>query len=396
MILWALALILLVCLGTVGYYQGAIRAGFSLVGLLLAAVLAGPLAFVFKGILPVFGLKHPAVLAFVAPALMYLLILILFKSTALVVHKKVDTHYKYQDSDTRRMLFERLNQRLGLCLGLANAAVYFFLLCVVFSVLGYLTVQVASSDKDSFALRWSNRFADSLQKTGMDRAVAPFHPGTEFYFDAVDIVGSIYHTPLLQGSLSSYPVFLTLAEKSEFKALGNDLTFQKFWQEENPTVGGLMNHERVRPLIDDVDLYTNVVAMLGGNLKDLKGYLDTGKSEKYDDEKILGHWDFDYKGALALAKQKTPNMGTLQLRVVRAALGRLNNAKFTATLDNKAVLKIPSTNNVVTLTGTWKNDGGKYSLQFADGGKKWEADARIEAQKRLIFSKDSYGLVFEK
>lgn len=396
MILWTIALVLLVSLGIVGYYQGAIRVAFSLIGLLLAAALAGPLAFVFKGLLPVFGMKHPAVLAFVAPALMYLLILIIFKSAALAVHKKVDTYYKYHGSDTRRLLFGRLNQRLGVCLGLANATVYIFLLCVVASVMGYLTMQVASSDKDSIAIRWCNRLAEDLQKTGMSKVVAPLNPAPEIYFDAVDILGNIYHDPLLQSRLSSYPVFLTLAEKKEFQDLGKDLEFQKTWAA-GPPVGEFINHEKVKPLIEDVELYTNVLAMLGGNLKDLKGYIETGKSEKYDDEKILGHWDFDYPAAVALARQKTPNMGSQQLRFVKGYLARLARARFTATIDNKAVLKIPSTNNnVVTFSGTWKNSDGKYVLQVGEGGKKIEADARVDAQNKLVFYKDNFGLVFEK
>lgn len=396
MILWLIAIVLLGCLGIIGYYQGAIRVAFSLVGLLLAAALAGPLAFVFKGLLPIFGLKHPAVLAFVAPALVFLLILIIFKSTALVVHKKVDTFYKYQESDTRRLLFERLNQRLGICLGVANATVYIFLISVAASVMGYLTVQIASSDKDPPTIRWGNRLAEAVEKTGMNKAVAPFNPASELYFDAVDILGDVYHTPLLQSRLSTYPVFLSLAEKKEFQDLGNDIKFQEFWQS-GPSVGEFINHEKVRPLIDDVDLYTNVVGMLGGDLKDLKGYLETGKSEKYDDEKILGHWDFNYQAAVALAKQTTPNMGSLQLRQIKGRLAPVAKSRFTATLDNKAVWKIPGTNKtVLTLTGKWKNSDGKYQVQFGEGSKKIESEAHFDAQKRLVFYKDNYALVFEK
>ena len=393
MTLWILAVVLLVSLGIIGYYQGGIRVGFSLVGLIVAAALAQPLSFISKAILPIVGLKHPAVLTFVAPALMFLLILILFKCAALAVHRKVDAYYKYQDSDTRRLLFERLNQRLGICLGVANATVYVFLISVAASVLGYLTVQFASSEKDPLLVRWCNRLAEDVQRTRMDHAVAPFNPATEWYFDAVDILGNVFHTPLLQSRLSSYPVFLTLAERKEFQDLGNDIKFQEFWQS-GPTVTELIHHEKVRPLIEDIDLYTNVVAMLGGDLKDLKGYIEAGKSEKYDEERILGRWDFDYAASVNLAKQKTPNMGSVQLRALKAGLSRLNKAKFTATIDNTATLKIPAANSSVS--GTWKNSDGKYLLRFNEGSKKSEAEAQVDARNRLVFSKDGFALVFEK
>src|ERR1041385_8923889 len=113
MVLWVSAGCLLAVLAVIGYYQGAIRAAFSLVGLLLAAVLSLPLANLIKPIFSIFGLTHPLLLAFIAPTVTFLLILIIFKSSALAVHKKIDTHYKYKESDTQRMLWERLNARLG-------------------------------------------------------------------------------------------------------------------------------------------------------------------------------------------------------------------------------------------------------------------------------------------
>ena len=109
MILWIFAIGLMAVLGLIGYYQGAIRVAFSFVGLLAAALLAFPLGRLIKPVLPVVGLSHPLVLAFVAPAIVYIVILIAFKSAALAVHRKVDTYYKYKGSDTQRSLFERVN-----------------------------------------------------------------------------------------------------------------------------------------------------------------------------------------------------------------------------------------------------------------------------------------------
>ena len=44
MILWIFAFGLMAVLGLIGYYQGAIRVAFSLIGLIVAAFLAMPLA----------------------------------------------------------------------------------------------------------------------------------------------------------------------------------------------------------------------------------------------------------------------------------------------------------------------------------------------------------------
>src|SRR5947207_12022931 len=85
MILWIFAVCLMAVLGLIGYYQGAIRVAFSLVGLLLGALLAMPLAGLLKPVLPIVGLSHPILLSFVAPAVVYVLLLVIFKSAALVV-----------------------------------------------------------------------------------------------------------------------------------------------------------------------------------------------------------------------------------------------------------------------------------------------------------------------
>src|SRR4051812_33269385 len=124
MVLWIFALCLMALTALIGYYQGAIRVAFSLVGLLIGALLAMPLAGLVKPILSIVGVSHPVLISFVAPALVFLIILIAFKSVALAVHKKVDAYYKYKATDTQRSLFARLNQNVGIPLGLANATVY--------------------------------------------------------------------------------------------------------------------------------------------------------------------------------------------------------------------------------------------------------------------------------
>src|SRR5438045_772769 len=131
MVLWLLAICLMAALALIGYYQGAIRVAFSFIGLLVAALLAMPLSGLVKPILPIVGVSHPVLISFIVPALVYLLILVIFKTAALATHKKVEAYYKYKATDTQRSLFERLNQRVGIGLGLANATVYVFLLAVV-------------------------------------------------------------------------------------------------------------------------------------------------------------------------------------------------------------------------------------------------------------------------
>ena len=158
-----------------------------------------------------------------------------------------------------------------------------------------------------------------------------------------------------------------------------------------------MNHEKIQPLIGNIDLYTNVLGLVKGDFKDLKEYLETGVSAKYDDEKILGRWSFDFKESMARVRRSKSNMTLEELRRARFTLGKMTDATLTALVDNRAKLKISSTNNAPQIAqGTWKdNGGGKYSISLADTALKMDLQAAVEANKLLV-TKDGYSFVFEK
>src|SRR5213594_2352620 len=153
MILWVLALVFMAVVALVGYYQGAIRAAFSLVGLLVAASVAQPLGHVLAPLIALTGLKHPVLLSFIGPAIAFILVLAIFKGVALAVHKKIDRYYKYQDSDTKRLLFERLDTRVGVAIGVVNGVVYFFVLVVAAHMLGYFATQVSGAQNDGITTK---------------------------------------------------------------------------------------------------------------------------------------------------------------------------------------------------------------------------------------------------
>jgi len=389
MILWMIALAIVVSVSIVGFYQGALRAAFSFVGLLLAASLASPIGGLLKSLIPIFGLRNPVAVAFVAPTIAFIVVLALFKVGALAAHKKIESWYKYKGSDTQRLLWERMNARVGISMGLANGLVYVFVVCTLIYSLGYLTVQVASSDQDGWTMRLVNRLSADLKSTGMIKAVAPFMPKSELYYDGADIVADIFHTPLLQNRLANYPPFLLVGEKEEFKPL-SDATFQGDWLKGSLTFGKFASHDQVKPLVDNHDVVTNVLGMLSGDFKDLKTYLQTGNSPKFDDEKILGRWAFDFNASMNAARRRKP-MGSAQITKLRKDLSAIFlKSTIIATVHNQAILHLPRG----TTRGTWKNVDGKYILNFTQGGQNIELEAQVDG-KTILFTKDGYVLVFE-
>jgi hypothetical protein len=398
MILWVLAVLFMAVVGLVGYYQGAIRAAFSFIGLVIAASVAQPLGNVLSPLIASMGLKHPVVLAFVGPIVAFLLVMVIFKAGAFAVHKQIETYYKYKDSETKRMLFERLNTRLGIAIGAVNGIIYFFLFAVLMHVLGYFTFQVRGAANDSITTKAVTKLGEDIQSTGMTKAVSPLVPASEDYYDAVDVFGAVYHNPLLQKRLASYPVFVTLAERPEFKGLADDLKFQEFWlRQPRPSIGEVLTHEKVKPLVNNEELFKNIWTMLGSDLKDLKGYVETGKSAKYDEEKILGRWSFDYRDSIALARKNKPNIGSVELRQLRRVLGgTMANATLTATIDKKVILRTPSNTKAPATEGGWDaRGGGKYTLGLTESGKAYQAQAVVDGNK-LVVTRDNYAMVFEK
>src|SRR6266481_6266250 len=166
MTIWLLALLWLGILAGLGYRQGAIRVAFSLLGILLGVLLAAPLGKLIKPLLMAVGLKNPMILGPLAPLLAFIVISLIFKGIALAVHQKVEVYYKYQAGDLRLALWERLNHRLGLCLGFLNAAAYLAILSFVIYSLSYVTYQVASPEGDPAWMRVLNRMGKDLETTG--------------------------------------------------------------------------------------------------------------------------------------------------------------------------------------------------------------------------------------
>ena len=391
MVLWILALLLLAALGVVGFYQGALRVAFSFIGLLVSALLARPVGLVFNLILPPLGLSHPAVLAFISPLLGFIVILATFKIVGYVIHKKVDTWYKYKSSDTERLLYERLNSRIGIVFGFANAYVYLLLLCTFVYTLGYFTYQMASDRNESFAVRTINRLSKDIETTGMVKSIAPLNPASETYFDSSDILADVFHSPLLQNRLANYPPFLLAAERPEFKPF-SDPKLQEQWAS-GMSMREFMNHEAIKPVIHNQDLFTNILGLVQSDLKDLKTYLETGTSPKFDEEKILGRWQFNFRSSVAEARRRKPTIGSAELTRLRRSLAAIfANATFIATVDNKAILRTPSNPQAKEMTGTWKSaGGGQYILE---GDPKGEVKAYVDG-KHVTFVKEGVALVFD-
>ncbi|PYI87006.1 MAG: hypothetical protein DME26_07685 [Verrucomicrobia bacterium] len=398
MTIWLLAIVLLGSLAVVGYNQGAIRVAFSLAGLLLGAVLAWPLSPLVRPLFPALTLTNPMWGYYLAPAVIFLAVLIVFKVFGLTLHQKAETHYKYKEGETKRLMWERLMHRLGLCLGLVNAAVYLLVLSAVIYVLGYVSVPLATADDDPTTLKVLNRFARDLQSSRFHKTVAAFEPMPETYYDAIDIISDLRSNPLLISRLAKYPAFLGLAERQEFQDLGKDTQFNEMWVRQ-ARIGEIVQHAKFQEMMNNAGIRTEVLK-LANDFKDLKLFIETGRSPKYDGEKILGRWQFELAGTMALVKKARPNMSNVdQSRFRRSFLASMSKAVLVATVDNQIILKSGGDVALVEVSGkgTWKKlSEGNYQFTLERSGQNVTADATIQDNKLSVNGGPQFLLVFEK
>jgi hypothetical protein len=345
MTIWILALLLLAGTAAVGYTQGAIRAAFSFVGIVVAALLALTLGKMIRPLLPPLGLQNPILIWALGPIIAFIVVLVLFKIAGTLVHKKADVYYKYKAGDLRLALYQRLNQRLGACVGLMNGTAYTLLIAFLIFPLSYFTGQLYTREEDPLLVRWLNRAGNDLQSTGLARAVLANNPVPEDFYRGTDLIALLYHNPLTHGRLPLYPPYLRLGERAEFQRLGEDPYGALFLTKES--FGTVLNDERTRAFWSNPALFAEVWAMVEPDLGDLDQFIRTGKSAKYDPEGILGRWGFEVNGSLVALKRSKPDLSTTQFKLIKTYLyPLLAKATLVATPDGKVTL-----NGLVRFTG---------------------------------------------
>jgi hypothetical protein len=399
MTIWILTFVLIgSCVG-MGLRQGAIRAAFSLVGIIFAALLAAPLGKPFKLLLPHVGVHNLTVIWVLGPVIAFLIVLTLFKMAGHFVHQKADVYYKYKAGDLRLSLWTRLNSRVGACVGVLNGTVYLLLAAFYIFNFSYWTAQVAPSDSEARTTRLVNQLGLDLQNTGLSKAARSLVTLPENFYKSADIAGLLCQNPRLSDRLGRYPAFLSLAERDDVLPLTQDSTFTNDWNSRAP-MSQLLDEAPVKTILENDELINTVWAITQTNLDDLLVYLKTGNSAKYDPEKILGRWDFNVNVSLALVRQARPNIPATEMRTIRAMWGHAYaETTFIASADNQAFLKnLPSFKAgqpPITWKGTWTANDTNYDLALSANGANKSMTA-LTGGARLTLKDNRTALVFDR
>ena len=375
MTIWLLAFILLGSLAAIGYTQGAIRVGISFLGIIPAALLAGPLAKLVKPAVIALGVSNLALQWILPPFIVFILVMAAVKVAALAVHKKVDVYYKYKAGDLRLALWERLNGRLGACLGLVNGLAYLVLISWVVFVFSYGSIQFASDDTDPRTLRVLNRLGRDLQNTGLAKVARAIDPMPAVFYEAADLAGLLYQNSLLEARLSRYPGFFQLAERPEFQSIARDKEFSELRVRRAPIAQVLAN-PNLAAIVNNSDELKLIWGIVEPDMKDLRLFLESGSSQKYS-EKLLGRWLFDVNAAMVAYRKTKPNLPSKEMQKFRSFVS--SNYSRTSLLilpDGSLVIKgLPQSkqagaNETQNIQGKWKSVGSEYDFSLGSLGER--------------------------
>jgi hypothetical protein len=335
MSIWILAIVLCAIFGAIGFFSGAIRTALLWFGVVVSCFLTGMIAPKLVALMPKVGVKHPLWIELTPYIIVFSLLALVVYGIGFAVHHKVAMIYKYQRDDYSRAKWETMNKHLGISVGLLIAVMMFFVVAHVAYAGGYLTAQVAEDKNNPFWINFLTNAREDMHSVGLDRSMAALDKTSSRFYDTADVIGLIYHNPVLQGRLANYPYFLSLGQNSELQEIGgdkeyNDLLFGK------ASFGAIINHANTKRILANKEIVDQVKAV---DLKDLKTYLETGKSPKYDDERILGRWILDKDAVLTQVRKAAPEMKANDLLALRKAVATLPDITLINTLDNKVIVK---------------------------------------------------------
>jgi hypothetical protein len=330
-------------------------------------------------------------------AIAFLAVLVIFKIAGSVLHRQMTLHFKYQKDEYLYFRWERLYARLGFCVGVINGAIYFFILMLPVYVAGYFTTEAADAGAPA-GLRLLTNLRAELHDCRLDRVEAALDPVPPAIYQAADIVDLVLHNPLLESRLEHYPPLLTLSRRKEIQAIASDVALQEMIQRQ-ATVRDILNHPKVQALLTNASFHEQMVSLLGGNLTDLQEFLNTGKSPKFDGEKILGIWDIDVRATLAGERSRHPDLSPKQIAALRANLVPLvAGLSLVAAPGHQLLLEKQNPNNALPTPvsqGTWKKADNSYEVTLPEN-KPDTVAVTPAADGTLSLSRGGNILIFNK
>jgi len=410
MTIWILAILTIAAATLAGWRQGAIRAVSAFVAIILAAPLAAPIGHLFRPLLPHLGAHNPVTAWALAPVVGFLVASIPFWVAGHMIHVRVEHFYKYNAGELRQALYERLNTRLGICLGVLNGAGYFILITFFIFNAAYWTTQVTKDPSDlsdqPLGDRLISYLGNGLQASGFSRVATGVGTLPKDFYQLADFCGLVLQNPQLATRLAAYPGYESLWHRGEMQPLVTDASLTNSLVA-GTSLGELMTLPSIQGIFTDEGLRELLLNEIMTNRDDVTEYLKTGNSAKFSHEPIQGRWGFNPAVTIAWMRQGQPKMPAADLAAVRALWSQAYGpATLHMTVDNQLYVKKwpkftgkPQSNqppfDPVDCQGDWSRDGANYTLHLNVNGEDKYFSGTLDGV-RLTLKDGRTQLIFDR
>lgn len=401
--IWILALLVLASGVGLGMRLGVIPTTFSFVGIVMGTLSAGLLGKLFRPLLFHMGMQDdPVVVWTVGPIVGFFFVYAIFMAVGFEIHRRVGVYYRYKAGDLRLALWERLNNRLGACMGVLAGTAWLVVISFYIYNISYWTAQIAPSENEGKMIRLANNLGHGLQSTGLDKAARAVGSVPDQFYKNADFAGFLAQNPGLVSRLGSYPAFLSFVERDDVQPLVQDSSLSDELSRSAP-MNEIQNESQVQNALKNTNLMSTVWTIVQTNMDDMTNYLMTGKSPKYESEKIVGRWSFDLVPALAAFREANPKIRPIEMKAIRVLWSQVfSNTTFVAGTDGQAFLKNvpdmmakPPGSTLNTWKGQWSGDDANYNLSLDLNGQTKVATASTDGL-RLTVKLDDKVYVFER
>ena len=228
--------------------------------------------------------------------------------------------------------------------------------------------------------------------------MAAYDPVAPAIYQAADIIDLVLHNPLLESRLAHYPPLLALSQQKEIQDIASDAALQAMIQRQ-AKISEILDHPKIQAIVTNAAVSEQLRRLLGDDLADLRQYFNTGKSPKFDGERILGLWNIDIPATLAGERRRQPEMSLKQIAALHATLVPvIAGFSLMATPDKQIILTKQDPNSARRTPvdqGTWKQADNSYQVTLA-GNQSSPVAATFADDGALQFSRAGHILIFNK
>ena len=231
MFIWIIAILLLLVWGALGFFTGALAMLITLAGFLVALLASKALAPLMESLYVKMEFSNLIALKMLPPITAFLLVSLIFLIIGLVVHWKLSSRFKFAMDEVTRLRWTRMNQHCGAAIGLFMGSAYTVLVGMLVYVMGYFSLQVASSNDQGWISRL-NAVASGLEGSGMAKMARSICPAPETFFKVSDLLAFSRANPLLEVRYRNYPPFLKLSDDKMIQDIAADEGFNNLWTQQ--------------------------------------------------------------------------------------------------------------------------------------------------------------------